>query len=433
VATISPTRFIRHVALGTLAACLPFAARGQDAAGPVNAVTTRADFPGGNIQVVAQEEDVVHIAPDLRGDRPWFYWCFEARAARPGRVKFVFPDKVAGFTDGAIGFQGPAISMDQGASWRWMGTERVEGSSFSYEFLEHNQCVRFAVTIPYLQKDLAAFLDHHADNPHLTKSVLATSRKGREVELLQIGSVRPQVHAVLVTARHHAAETIASYVLEGFLQEALSESEAGVDFRKRFALFAVPFVDKDGVEEGDQGKNRLPHDHNRDYGSESIYPEIQAIKELDRKHDFRFALDFHCPTRHGRSSGDVFCRRQATSEAQFPKCLGVCGMDPEEAAGHGSRWTSCVAAARRASAADEFALFRVQEECDHGSDAGNTVCTTGQGDGSRQLPRLRAEDSGGLGQDRVSGYRRVRHPASPAGAATIETELHWLLREMRHV
>jgi hypothetical protein len=291
-----PWRQFRHVALGTLAACLPFAARGQDAAGPVNAVTTRADFPGGNIQVVAQEEDVVHIAPDLRGDRPWFYWCFEARAARPGRVKFVFPDKVAGFTDGAIGFQGPAISMDQGASWRWMGTERVEGSSFSYEFLEHNQCVRFAVTIPYLQKDLAAFLDHHADNPHLTKSVLATSRKGREVELLQIGSVRPQVHAVLVTARHHAAETIASYVLEGFLQEALSESEAGVDFRKRFALFAVPFVDKDGVEEGDQGKNRLPHDHNRDYGSESIYPEIQAIKELDRKHDFRFALDFHCPT-----------------------------------------------------------------------------------------------------------------------------------------
>jgi hypothetical protein len=55
-------------------------------------------------------------------------------------------------------------------------------------------------------------------------------------------------------------------------------------------------VDKDGVEDGDQGKNRKPHDHNRDYGDDSIYPEIRAIKALDRQHGFRFTLDFHCPT-----------------------------------------------------------------------------------------------------------------------------------------
>jgi hypothetical protein len=61
-------------------------------------------------------------------------------------------------------------------------------------------------------------------------------------------------------------------------------------------LYAVPFVDKDGVEEGDQGKNRKPHDHNRDYGEESIYPEVRAIKELDRSANFVCALDFHCPT-----------------------------------------------------------------------------------------------------------------------------------------
>jgi hypothetical protein len=106
----------------------------------------------------------------------------------------------------------------------------------------------------------------------------------------------PQVKAVLVTARHHAAETIASYVLEGFLQEAMSDNSAGEEFRRRHVLFAVPLVDKDGVEEGDQGKNRRPHDHNRDYGPNSIYPEIHAIKELDKERDIQFALDFHCPT-----------------------------------------------------------------------------------------------------------------------------------------
>jgi hypothetical protein len=104
------------------------------------------------------------------------------------------------------------------------------------------------------------------------------------------------VKAVLVTGRHHAAETIASYVLEGFLDGALADREAGRAFRKKYVLYAVPFVDQDGVEQGDQGKNRKPHDHNRDYGEKSIYPEVQAIKELASAKHIQFAVDFHCPT-----------------------------------------------------------------------------------------------------------------------------------------
>jgi hypothetical protein len=211
-------------------------------------------------------------------------------------VTFIFPEKVAGFKNGAIGFQGPAISTDSGKSWKWMGTAQVDGDSFFFEFTKAKERVRFAVTIPYVQTNLDDFLKQNASNPHLNKSVLTKSQKGREVELLKIGSSGPKVKPMLVTGRHHAAETIASYVLEGFLQEAMSESDFAKEFRTKYLLYAVPFVDKDGVEEGDQGKNRRPHDHNRDYGEKSIYPEIQAIKKLDKEKNFRFALDFHCPT-----------------------------------------------------------------------------------------------------------------------------------------
>lgn len=259
-------------------------------------VTISTSFPGGNLEVKDNTENVVQVAPDLRGGRPWFYWCFEATASHAGRVKFVFPEKVAGFERGAIGFQGPAISTDGGKSWNWMGTDNIDGNSFFYEFAKPNQSVRFSVTIPYLQTDLDDFLKRNESNPHLAKNVLTKSRKGRAVELLQIGKSGGDKKAVLVTARHHAVETIASYVLEGFLQEAMSDSSYGQEFREKYVLFAVPFVDKDGVEEGDQGKNRQPHDHNRDYGENSIYPEIQAIKQLDKTHNFQFTLDFHCPT-----------------------------------------------------------------------------------------------------------------------------------------
>ncbi|MCH5373589.1 MAG: hypothetical protein JJ992_06400, partial [Planctomycetes bacterium] len=192
--------------------------------------------------------------------------------------------------------QGPAISTDQGTTWKWMGRENVVGSTFYYEFSKAEERVRFAVTIPYLQSDLDEFLERNAGNRYLTTRVLTKSHHGRDVELIQIGQPAPDVKPVLLTGRHHAAETMASYVLEGFLQAAISDHATGDEFRTRYAIYAVPFVDKDGVEEGDQGKNRKPHDHNRDYDNESIYPEIRAIKNLDREIDFRFALDFHCPT-----------------------------------------------------------------------------------------------------------------------------------------
>lgn len=265
-------------------------------AGEPGQVELRTDFPGGNLKVLANDGAEVRVEPDLRGDSPWFYWYFEARATRAGRVTFVFPEKVVGFKNGAIGFQGPAISRDGGASWNWMGTATVVSNRFHYDFARAGETVRLAVTIPYVGAHLKDFLAQRAGNPHLQTSVLTQSRKGRDVELLRIGEAGSGRQAVLVTARHHAVETIASYVLEGFLAAALSDSGAAKSFRAKHVLWAVPLVDRDGVEEGDQGKNRKPHDHNRDYGEKPIYPEVRAIQALQAAHQFRHALDFHCPT-----------------------------------------------------------------------------------------------------------------------------------------
>jgi len=269
-------------------------------------VTINADFPGGNVLVEKDEGSTVHVAPDLRGGRPWFYWLFEAEANQPGRVTFVFANPPK------IGVRGPAVSLDGGKSWRWLGADHVQyastpsgggggtrAESFHYHFAAGNQKVRFAVAIPYLQRELDEFLARNAANPHLTKGVLTKSREGRTVELLRVGEPGPDVKAVLVTARQHACESMASYLLEGFLQEAISDSPAGIEFRKRYVLYSVPIVDKDGVQAGDQGKNRRPHDHNRDWGEVNIYPEVKAIQKLAESEHIQFGLDLHCPALRG--------------------------------------------------------------------------------------------------------------------------------------
>jgi hypothetical protein len=86
--------------------------------------------------------------------------------------------------------------------------------------------------------------------------------------------------------------------MEGLLESVLARTEDGQWFRNNVEFLALPFMDKDGVEEGDQGKNRSPHDHNRDYAGKSIYPSVAALREFvpswshGRLH---IALDLHCP------------------------------------------------------------------------------------------------------------------------------------------
>jgi hypothetical protein len=75
----------------------------------------------------------------------------------------------------------------------------------------------------------------------------------------------------------------ASYVAEGFMDAFLDDSETTKWLREHVQCAVVPLVDKDGVEAGDQGKNRKPHDHKADYRGTSIYPEVAALREFVTK------------------------------------------------------------------------------------------------------------------------------------------------------
>jgi hypothetical protein len=128
--------------------------------------------------------------------------------------------------------------------------------------------------------------------------------------LLLLGKLNgAAAHRVALTCRHHACEMMASYVLEGIIDEVLGNSGDGKWLREHVQFFIVPMVDKDGVEDGDQGKNRKPRDPNRDYDGKSIYPSSQAIRERLPKWSggkLRFALDLHCPWIRGNHNEVIY-------------------------------------------------------------------------------------------------------------------------------
>lgn len=264
-----------------------------------------ADFPGGNIVVDKLDGDNVHLHQDLRdtaGD--WFYWYFRVRGARGRNLTFHF-------TKGnPIGVRGPAVSSDGGKSWQWLGAQAVRGASFHYTFTADAQEVRFCFAFPYQEHNLRELLGRFPKSPHLKVETLCKTRKGREVELLFLGRLDGKCdHRVALTCRHHSCEMMASYVLEGLIEEVLAGTDDGKWLREHVEFFIVPLVDKDGVEDGDQGKNRKPHDHNRDYAGESIHASVKAIRErlpAWSAGKLRFALDLHCPAIRGGGNETVF-------------------------------------------------------------------------------------------------------------------------------
>jgi len=257
-----------------------------------------ATFPGGNIVLDSIQGNTVSIHQDLRDTEGWwFYWAFRVRGAAGRTLTFRFTNQ------NPIGVRGPAVSIDGGEHWRWLGTDAVSGTSFRFSFARDANDERFSMTIPYLETNLRAFLDRNRASPCFETSTLCESRKGRRVEELRFGRLDGQCrYRVLLTARHHACEAIADYSMEGILSTVLSDSDDGAWYRDNVEILAVPFMDKDGVEDGDQGKNRRPYDHNRDYLGDSIYPEVRTLRQIIpgwAGGRLRIAIDLHCPALRG--------------------------------------------------------------------------------------------------------------------------------------
>ena len=127
-----PSRFATILQIGPVASCvavltLTASAVGIEPAAPLPRVD--CDFPGGNIIMDAIDGDTIRLHQDLRDTRgDWFYWYFRVRGAAGRTLSFQFP------RGNVIGVRGPAVSLDEGESWTWLGTAAVNDTSFRYAF-----------------------------------------------------------------------------------------------------------------------------------------------------------------------------------------------------------------------------------------------------------------------------------------------------------
>ncbi|MFC5411000.1 M14 family zinc carboxypeptidase [Larkinella bovis] len=251
-----------------------------------------ADFPGGNITVDSIRGNTVYLQPDLRDtDHPWFYWYYAVKSNQSDSVRFVFDTK------DCLTIKGPAVSRDGGKTWAWLFDGTVSVNEFT-AYLKADEEIRFSMGMPYTQANFDAFIEPYRTHASVRLDTLCVTPKGRATERIIIRPTTAAKQKVLLTARHHACEMMANYVIEGMLSAILSDDPVMSKLRESTEFWVIPFIDKDGVEDGDQGKYRAPRDHNRDYDGKSLYCSTAALREQVpswSNNQLKVMMDLHCP------------------------------------------------------------------------------------------------------------------------------------------
>lgn len=249
-----------------------------------------SDYPGGNIKIIDYKDNTVFVEQDLSGtNKWWFYWNFHAKSKNNREITFKF-------TNGeVVGPWGPAVS-DDGLNWKWLGSSSIiNRSSFKYRF-EDNEEKYFSFAFPYTMKNFNIFYNIYKNSKNIKYKELTISEQNRVVPLIVTGKKKTKKD-IIFTCRHHACESSASYILEGLMEYIFNNKESKLV--NDYLIHIIPFVDIDGVENGEQGKNRFPHDHNRDYINRPIYRSTAAIMDYVDKLDVAFGIDFHSPHKWG--------------------------------------------------------------------------------------------------------------------------------------
>ena len=250
------------------------------------------NFVSGNVEVIDITGNVATVERELRdtwSERDWFYWAFHVTGAQGETVTFQFPH------ENRVGYWGAAVSHDL-YSWEWTGGRKTwiaeDGTpyeAFTYTFGKDETEAYFCYNMLYTPARLESFC---AKN-NLKIEELCISNKGRSVPYVRLGEGEKKI---LLVSRHHSCESTGTYVMESVLQSLIDRPIEG------YEVICVPFVDYDGVVEGDQGKHRVPWDHNRDYpqdGTESRYTTCAALRKMADENQIVYAFDFHSPKHLG--------------------------------------------------------------------------------------------------------------------------------------
>jgi hypothetical protein len=288
------------------------------------------DFEGGNLGqvfLVGHRHYEIHLIPDPTPYYSAFWYFFKVEDLSPGEYTFT----IMGFFREAhlhqLGVQPVALSMNEaarGTGWYRFGNDidywcckrgRTPQYALTFTFIvTETDTMYFAYLYPYTYSDLTKWLK---SQPTIGYSTIARSHGGVEVPAIfwdaDAHKCQPfetlycppksaratKKPLVVIAARHHPGETVASLAMEEFMKTLFGRGKDPSRLLKNFSFLLLPMINVDGVICGYYRPSLTGYDMNRSWITPNRkhhpveYEITSLLDKLVRTRPVLFLLDFH--------------------------------------------------------------------------------------------------------------------------------------------
>jgi len=245
-----------------------------------------------------------------QGMRPIGYSCRAVREAKIAAVDGTVP------TGEGLGWHrcGSKVCYYATTEDRPAGNGKFYAVAWSITFSHTRDTFYFAHSHPYtftnLQRDLWALEQDPERATTFRRKALCYTLAGNRVDLITITSPVQRPHEmagrrkVVMSARVHPGEVVASWMMRGCLNFITGPSEEAQLLRKRYIFMLVPMMNPDGVINGNYRTSLIGKDLNRQWlrPSENTMPSVYSLKKLLQRlgSEREASLDMFCDL-HGHS------------------------------------------------------------------------------------------------------------------------------------
>jgi murein tripeptide amidase MpaA len=204
----------------------------------------------------------------------------------------------------------PQVSKN-GRDWKPLDTSRIEEigrdpNDKSFEARPKSARIRLSVgkdplwiSAQELQNSGQVFgwMDRLARKKRLKIEEIGKSTEGRPIRLMTVGNPNAKKF-VMVISRQHPPEVTGYFAMQAFDERIAFKSKLSNQFRKDWAMFVVPLMNPDGVDNGQWRHNGGGIDLNRDWAAFN-QPETRAVRDFLKRKEaesggkFYFGIDFH--------------------------------------------------------------------------------------------------------------------------------------------
>lgn len=265
-------------------------------------------FDGARLSEVARTGDnayTIKINPENSpiNMSPWYAFQIRSKKNKEITVTLEYPESVRHrYT--------PQISKN-GRNWKPLESARIEEigrdpNDKSFEARPKSIIMRLKVGRSSLwvsaqelenSAQVFAWMDGLAKKRKLKIEEIGKSTEGKPLRMITVGNPAAKKF-VMVISRQHPPEVTGYFAMQAFVERIAGKSKLAKQFRKDWAMFVVPLMNPDGVDNGHWRHNDGGIDLNRDWAAFN-QPETRAVRDfLARKESetggkFFFGIDFH--------------------------------------------------------------------------------------------------------------------------------------------